>query len=196
MRSYYTLYKMIYEEFHPDIFKEGPNPLNYFLCKELNIPVLDLKIKGKFDKYESKNYSLEIHEPKSIFRAIMENDKETFIGLASNDGFDPKMTIKSDLYPDEGGNFSLIDLCCYHGAVDCFKFLRTEFNSFIGPECLWHSFLGGNQEIMHECLKEYDPDYESMKHSIISHNIDFITYLANEYDLEIQLFYCGIYNNL
>ncbi|EAX83072.1 hypothetical protein TVAG_259580, partial [Trichomonas vaginalis G3] len=92
--------------------------------------------------------------------------------------------------------YSLLELCCYHGAVDCFKLLRTKFNSEITRECLDLSFLGGNQEIMSECLKYQKPDRWCMENAIISHNIDFVTFLMNEYSIKINLRYCEKYNNL
>ncbi|EAY03462.1 ankyrin repeat protein, putative [Trichomonas vaginalis G3] len=35
-----------------------------------------------------------------------------------------------------------------------------------------------------------------MRYAIISHNIDFVTFLMNEYNIKIDLFSCGLYNNL
>ncbi|EAY19787.1 hypothetical protein TVAG_178310 [Trichomonas vaginalis G3] len=49
---------------------------------------------------------------------------------------------------------------------------------------------------MSECLKCQEPYYKCMKYAIISHNIDFVTFLMNEYNLEINLDYCIDYNNL
>ena len=40
---------------------------------------------------------------------------------------------------------------------------------------------------------KYDID---IYNAIISHNIDFVTFLMNEYNLEIDLECCGKYNNL
>ena len=49
---------------------------------------------------------------------------------------------------------------------------------------------------MSECLKYLIPGNGCMKYAIISHNIDFVTFLMNEYNIEINLFYCGDYHNL
>ncbi|EAX97943.1 hypothetical protein TVAG_316080 [Trichomonas vaginalis G3] len=49
---------------------------------------------------------------------------------------------------------------------------------------------------MSECLKYQKPNELCMEHAIISHNIDFVTFLMNEYKLEIDLLNCGIYKNL
>ena len=34
-----------------------------------------------------------------------------------------------------------------------------------------------------------------MEYAIISHNIDFDTFVMNEYNIEIDLKICGLYNN-
>ncbi|EAX81917.1 ankyrin repeat protein, putative [Trichomonas vaginalis G3] len=102
----------------------------------------------------------------------------------------------SGLYPYTEEGYSLLELCCYHGAFDCFKFLRTKFSSEISETCLQLSFLGGNKEIMSECLKYQKPDENCMIYAIISHNIDFVTFLMNEYKIEIDLEYSAVFNNL
>ncbi|EAY05157.1 ankyrin repeat protein, putative [Trichomonas vaginalis G3] len=129
----------------------------------------------------------------------MNNDKERFIQFTESDGFDKDQKLKSKLYPYYSKGYSLLELCCYHGAIDCFKLLRSKFRSEITQMCLKLSFLGRNQEIMSECLKYQKPDEECMEYAIISHNIDFVTYLMYEYNLEIDIYYlsfCGQYCNL
>ena len=41
--------------------------------------------------------------------------------------------------------------------------------------------LGEKLEIMSECLKYQNPNEKCMEYAIISHNIDFVTFLMNEY---------------
>ena len=119
----------------------------------------------------------------------MYNDLERFIAFTEIDGFNQYRILTSNLYPDSDESYLLLELCCYHGAVDCFKFLRTKFNSAITQKCLEFSFLGGNPEIMSECLKYQKPNKDCMKYAIISHNIDFVTFLMNEYNIEIKFLY-------
>ena len=130
-----------------------------------------------FEKFKFKN--INILSEKTIYRAIMYNDKEEFIYFTERDDFDKNQKLKSDLYPASYQGYSLLELCCYHGAVDCFKLLRTKFNLEITYMCLNLSFLGGNQEIISECLKYQTPDEACMNFAIISHNIDFVTFLMN-----------------
>ncbi|EAX87363.1 ankyrin repeat protein, putative [Trichomonas vaginalis G3] len=126
----------------------------------------------------------------------MNNDLEVFISFTKIEGFDKYQKFKSSLYPYSYYGYYLLELCCYYGAVDCFKFLRTKFNSKIAKRCLTFSFLGRNHEIMSECLKQQEPDKECMEYAIISHNIDFVTFLVNEYIMSIDLHACKKYNNL
>ena len=190
-RSYLSLAKLISDDYH---IKEVNN-INfisqYLFYKEYGI---ELNKWGNFETIKSEN--LQIHTENTIYRAIMYNDLETFISFTEREGFDKYQQLFSKLYPDSSVGYYLLELCCYHGAVDCFKFLRTKFKSEITETCLQFSFLGGNPEIMSECLKYQTPDKKYMKYAIISHNIDFVTFLMNEYDLEIDLDYCVKFKNL
>ncbi|EAY00174.1 hypothetical protein TVAG_052220 [Trichomonas vaginalis G3] len=76
----------------------------------------------------------------------MENNLELFISFTQREGFDKDKKIQSRLYPDSYNNYSLLEICCYYGAADCFKLLRSEFNSKITQKCLEFSFLRGNPE--------------------------------------------------
>ncbi|EAY14094.1 hypothetical protein TVAG_351420 [Trichomonas vaginalis G3] len=71
----------------------------------------------------------------------MEDDLEKFIPFSESDEFDKDQKLKSYLYPYSDKGYSLLELCCYHGAVYCFKLLRTKFNSEITQKCLKFSFL-------------------------------------------------------
>ncbi|EAX89945.1 hypothetical protein TVAG_455910 [Trichomonas vaginalis G3] len=186
--SYFSLAKLISDEYRVKEVKEVPNLLYYY---EHGIK---LDKSEDFEKIKSEN--LDIHAENTIYRAIMYNDKERFIIFTEREKFDKDQRLISNLYPYSSYRYSLLELCCYHGAVDCFKLLRTKFNSKITETCLQLSFLGGNPEIMSECLKYQKSDKKCMKYAIISHNIDFVTFLMNEYNIEIDLEYCQWYKNL
>ena len=49
---------------------------------------------------------------------------------------------------------------------------------------------------MSECLKYQTPGKECMEYAIISHNIDFVTFLMNEYHLDVDLYLSGKHHNL
>ncbi|EAY10228.1 ankyrin repeat protein, putative [Trichomonas vaginalis G3] len=191
LKPYLSLAKLIYDNYQVNDKINAPLRGRYLFYKEYGI-ILDKSI--DYDQFNSENR--DIHTENTVYRAIMYNDKEKFIYFIESEGFDKDQKLESDLYPYSEKGLSLLELCCYHGAVDCFKLLRTKFKSEITDVCLVFSFLGGNQEIMMECLKYQKPDKECMEHAIISHNIDFVTFLMNEYNIEIDLKYCGVYNNL
>ncbi|EAY16335.1 ankyrin repeat protein, putative [Trichomonas vaginalis G3] len=190
-KEYLSLAKLISDDYH---IKEVNNVIdisNFLFYKEYGIKLT------KFYEFENNNIeNLDVLTENTIYRAIMNNDLERFISFTELEGFDKNQRLKSELYPCFFKDYSLLELCCYHGAVDCFKFLRTRFNLKITEECLEFSFLGGNQEIMSECLKYQKPNKMCMKYAIISHNIDFVTFLMNEYNMEIDLNFCGKSNNL
>ncbi|EAY12364.1 ankyrin repeat protein, putative [Trichomonas vaginalis G3] len=190
-KSYLSLAKLISDNYQVKEVNTVIHISNFLFYKEYGIKL------DKYDNFEKDNFkNLDIHTENTIYRAIMNNDLEIFISFTEREGFDKYQILQSNLYPYTKEGYSLLELCCYHGAVDCFKFLRTKFNSRITEICLQFSFLGGNQEIMSECLKNKKPDKKCMEYAIISHNIDFVTFLVNEYDLEIDLEYCRKYKNL
>ncbi|EAY21160.1 hypothetical protein TVAG_283300 [Trichomonas vaginalis G3] len=190
-KSYLSLAKLISDEYH---VKEVSNVIS--ISKILFYKEYGIKLDKSDDFEKNRLINLDIHTENTICRAIVYNDKERFILIMESEGFDKDQRLNSDLYPFSMQGYSLLELCCYHGAVDCFKLLRTKFNLEITGPCLELSFLGGNPEIMSECLKYQKPTEKCMEYAIISHNIDFITFLMNEYNIKINLEYCQLYKNL
>ncbi|EAY22347.1 hypothetical protein TVAG_378260 [Trichomonas vaginalis G3] len=189
-KAYFSLAKLIYDNYQINEKIKVQLSVGYLFYKEYGIK---LNKSDNFEKIKSEN--IDIHTEDTIYRAIMHNDLERFIAFTEREGFDKDQKLESSLYPFSGNGYSLLELCCYHGAVDCFKLLRTKFQSYVSYTCLNLSFLGGNQEIMSECLKYMEPYWGCMEYAIISHNIDFVTFLMNEYQIKIDLFYCAKHNN-
>ncbi|EAY03167.1 hypothetical protein TVAG_345410 [Trichomonas vaginalis G3] len=191
LKSYLTLAKLIFDDYHvKDVDTLNILP-KYLFYKEYGI-----KLGHPIYIEEIKFDNLEICSENTIFRAIMYDNKESFIHFMEVGEFDETQILRSDLYPYSEEGYSLLELCCYNGSVDCFKLLRTKFKSPITQKCLEFSFLGGNPEIMSECLKYQKPDEFTMKHAIISHNIDFVSFLMNEHNIDIDLSICAKYKNL
>ncbi|EAY09159.1 ankyrin repeat protein, putative [Trichomonas vaginalis G3] len=192
-KSYLSLAKLISDEYHVTEVNDVKIFLRFLFYKEYGI---NLDKSTDFEKIQFRN--LDILTEDTIYRAITYNNLEAFISFTERAGFNKDQTLESSLFPYQCyfEKYTLLDLCCYYGAADCFKFLRTKFNSEITETCLNLSFLGGNQEIMSECMKHQKPDGITMRYAIISHNIDFVTFLVNEYNIEIRLSYCINYNNL
>ncbi|EAX88712.1 hypothetical protein TVAG_435530 [Trichomonas vaginalis G3] len=200
-KSYWTIFIKIYNQYQPNSINKMCSVFDYFMNKEYGI-IFNKSNMQYFKQFEAEKFSLDVHEPGTIYRAIMDDDKLSFIALINCAGFDKDNRLKSGFYPDSKEGYSLLELCCYHGAVDCFKLLRTKFNSKISDKCLAFAFLSENKEIMSECLKVVEPvitrlpNDKCMEYALISHNIDLVTYLIDEYHMELDLFQCGICHNL
>lgn len=48
--------------------------------------------------------------------------------------------------------FSPIEASCYYGSVNIFNFIRSNLKQEITQSCLEYSFIGGNTDIINECL--------------------------------------------
>ncbi|EAX99714.1 hypothetical protein TVAG_472160 [Trichomonas vaginalis G3] len=191
-KSYLELIKLISDDYYGKDVKSIPLTSYLHFYKEYTN---NLDYNNNFQEINDEYQEILVEN--TIYRAIMYNDKERFIFFMESEGFDENKKLKNKIYPFSFKiSYSLLELCCYYGAVDCFKLLRTKFNSEITETCLGFSFLGGNKEIISECLKYQTPDFDCMKYAIISHNIDFVTFLLNEYNLNINFIFCGILNNL
>ncbi|EAY17495.1 hypothetical protein TVAG_494370 [Trichomonas vaginalis G3] len=130
-KSFLYLSKLIYDDYHVTEVKDAKYISDFLFYNEYGIQ-LDMS----YDLKELKIENIDIHSENTIYRAIMYNDKEIFISITETEGFNKNQTLKSSLYPYSEEGYSLLELCCYHGAVDCFKFLRTKFNSEITEKCL------------------------------------------------------------
>ncbi|EAX99330.1 hypothetical protein TVAG_181870 [Trichomonas vaginalis G3] len=126
----------------------------------------------------------------------MDDDKNSFVSFIENADFDPNQRLICDLYPFSEDGYSLLEYCCYHGAIECFNLLRTKCNSEITEYCLQFSFLGRNQDIINECLKMFKPDPYCMTCAIATHNIILVKDLISKHGLNINLEDCWKFYNL
>ncbi|EAY13460.1 hypothetical protein TVAG_206280 [Trichomonas vaginalis G3] len=203
-KSYLKLAKLISDEYNVERVNNLPDILTFLFHNEYDVQLCDYKDfeKNNEDTEFISNILIsenpDIHTTNSIYKLIMDNDLKNFILFTERKEFNKNQKLECKLYPDYFRDYTLLELCCYYGSVDCFKFLRTEFHSEITQKCLYFSFLGGNPEIMSECLKyQKSNQYEyCMTYAIISHNIDFVTFLMNEFSLKIDLVNCIRFNNL
>ncbi|EAY19356.1 ankyrin repeat protein, putative [Trichomonas vaginalis G3] len=195
LNSYWSLIKKIYDDSKCEIY-DISTEFDFFFYKEYGF-VFNSETENWIKHFERKRLSPNMHDADPMFRAIMNDDLKIFIDLSEKSSFHPNISIRLTLYPsNDGREYSLLELCSYHGAASCFKFLRSKYNSLITQTCLRFSFLGGNPEIISECLKKIRPKEKCMEYAIISHNIDFITFLMNEYNLIINLDHCILHNNI
>ena len=87
MKSYLSIAKQIVDEYHLKQVDNIKNVFNYLFYKEYNI-VLNKKCEWKFNKYENSHYSSDIHDEKTIYRSIMDDDKISLIIFTEREGFD------------------------------------------------------------------------------------------------------------
>ncbi|EAX95794.1 ankyrin repeat protein, putative [Trichomonas vaginalis G3] len=80
------------------------------------------------------------------------------------------------------GKLSLIEICAYFGSVNIFYFLILNQINKITEKCLSYSVIGGNQDIINECLKENKMDIDCFRCIIRTHNHDLLKYV---FDREI-----------
>lgn len=154
-RSYWTIFKKIYEEYHPDKINIIHPIIHYFFYKEYGI-IVHQKLKPLFSYFDKMHYTLEVHEENTLYRAIMEDDINAMISFTKKKGFDKNQALCHEYYPESP--LSLFELCCYHGSLQCFNYLRSEFKSKITMKCLHLACLGGNKDILTECMHERRPD--------------------------------------
>ncbi|EAX91458.1 hypothetical protein TVAG_078960 [Trichomonas vaginalis G3] len=78
--------------------KEVPNTKR--ISKFLFYKEYGIKLDNYEDFEEIKYVNIDIHSENTIYRAIMNDDKDRFIFFIESDGFDVNQALKSNLYPD------------------------------------------------------------------------------------------------
>ena len=139
-KSYLTLAKLISDDYQVTKVNNIPIASNYLFYKEYGI-----KLDKSHDFEENKLKNLNILSENTIYRSIMYNDLERFITFTETEDFDKNQKLISNLFPNYSPGYSLLELCSYYGAVDCFKLLISKFNSAITQICLEFSFFRRKQ---------------------------------------------------
>ncbi|EAY16070.1 hypothetical protein TVAG_278360 [Trichomonas vaginalis G3] len=119
-KSYLKLAKLISDDYQIKHVENLPTLHNFLFYKEYGIKL------NKYDDFEKRIFNnLDIQTEDTICRAIMDNDLERFIFFMEREEFDKDQKLICELYPlgrlSYIHDYSLLELCCYHGAVDCFK---------------------------------------------------------------------------
>ncbi|EAY10332.1 hypothetical protein TVAG_491900 [Trichomonas vaginalis G3] len=73
--------------------------------------------------------------------------------------------------------FTVIEACAYFGSVNIFYFIISNFDIKITARCLQFSFIGGNTDIINECLKKQKIDESCFRFIVESHNDQFLDYI-------------------
>ncbi|EAY16490.1 hypothetical protein TVAG_348000 [Trichomonas vaginalis G3] len=88
---------------------------------------------------------------------------------------------------------SLIEACAYFGSVNIFYFLTSNHISEITENCLCSALIGGNQDIINECLKEHKMDIDCLRSIIRTHNHKLLEYVLEREIFELDNFYGEIW---
>ncbi|EAY19390.1 hypothetical protein TVAG_101080 [Trichomonas vaginalis G3] len=137
-KSYLRLAKFFVDEYQIKVVTYIPDISRYLFHKEYGTYLCE-STDFKFEKIEN----LDIHSENTIYRAIMYNDLEKIITFTEQEDFNEIQELFNVLYPSNGQSlefYTLLELCCYHGSVDCFKLLLTKFHSEITESVLNYHF--------------------------------------------------------
>ncbi|EAY08869.1 hypothetical protein TVAG_051040 [Trichomonas vaginalis G3] len=195
LKSYWALFKKVYDKYSPKIdVNELFIPFKALVFKEYGIKTFsETSSDAKIITQLLNRDIFEIHSPGTILHAIMNDDLQSFIPFTEQPKFHKNKLIHHYLQLEI---YSIIDWCCYYGSVNCFKYMRSKFNAPLGKTSLSLSFLSQKSDIVKECLQNVKPDNYSMNFAVASHNIEFVTYLLNNYTFDVDLRICYNYNNL
>ncbi|EAY11610.1 hypothetical protein TVAG_081820 [Trichomonas vaginalis G3] len=178
--TYLTLMQKFYQKY-PDLNSQHDSSLGeHILQKYFGITV-------------TKPYQFKIS---NLLKSIIYDDVKLLAPFTEQNEYSHLQEIDFSYFPCVKNKLNLLETCCYYGSVNCFKFLRSKFSSGVTKVCLQLSFLGGNPDIMSECLKYQKPNEKCMKYAIMSHNVDFVTYLMNEHNIPIDINMCIYYDNI
>ncbi|EAY19346.1 hypothetical protein TVAG_452600 [Trichomonas vaginalis G3] len=75
---------------------------------------------------------------------------------------------------------SILENCAYFGSVNIFNFLLTNSGFKITSRCLRNAIIGGNTDIINECMKSFQIDRDCFNCAIGSHNNKFFEYILNQ----------------
>ncbi|EAY22847.1 hypothetical protein TVAG_075940 [Trichomonas vaginalis G3] len=84
---------------------------------------------------------------------------------------------KSVLDLSSGHKISLLEACAFYGSVNIFYFLLSNYPCVVTLRCLHNSIIGGNIDIINECLKIHNLDCYCFLNAIKSHNNKFLEYI-------------------
>ncbi|EAY18993.1 hypothetical protein TVAG_246710 [Trichomonas vaginalis G3] len=101
----------------------------------------------------------------------------------------PNFVYNANHYLKYSAELSLIESCAYFGSVNIFYFLISNQICKITKRCLCYSVIGGNQDIINECLKENKMDIACLRSIIRAHNHELLEYVLNREIFELDDLY-------
>ncbi|EAY06604.1 hypothetical protein TVAG_055980 [Trichomonas vaginalis G3] len=82
-------------------------------------------------------------------------------------------------FEDVDVELTLIEACAYFGSVNIFYFLISNYNIKITGNCLSYAVIGGNQDIINECMKENKMGIDCLRSIIRTHNHKLFEYVLD-----------------
>lgn len=176
IRGYWLIFKKLLMQYNNKINKLS------FNTQLVKLMELDTKINSnteqeKIDQYQQNmNEIFDVCDKDSLLYIIMNDDISKFIEIVKYQ--DSKMIIHINVDKP-------IEIAAKFGSIRIFKFLRAN-KIRLTANCLIYSIMGKNNEIIQECLREYQPTKYCMVNAIKSHNNDFAIYLFQNFGMEMD----------
>lgn len=199
IREYWDIFDKIYQ--HSKIkprFLNEKRIINCLFAKKYNSKIsCENWNDHKYDFVDSQNKCiieeisldeiLNYYESNPIMRGIIHDDIKSFKDIV-------------DSYPNFDFNQmifkkSLIQNCCFCGAVECFKFLRSN-GVKITKRCLDSSITSQNKTIINECLQYQTPNKRTMKKVLKTHNFEMALSFEQMYNCTIDIGLAAEIHNL
>ena len=93
IKSYWSIYKKIFEDYNIKPSVRIKSVFDYMVYKEFGIPLDNYNNKIAYQRYESDDFTLDVHEENTIYRAIMQDDIKTFISIIERSDFNKDMKL-------------------------------------------------------------------------------------------------------
>lgn len=150
---------------------------------------INIKWNNKYKHFQTLKFDeiLNYYESDPMMKSIIHDDIKSFKEIIDSKPF-------FDFY-QLMFNKSLIENCCFCGAAECFKFLKS-VGVEITKKCLDYSIDGRNKTIIDECLQRCKPDKWTMKEAIRIHNFDLAVSLEQKYGIVIDIEYVTMYSDI
>ncbi|OHS93984.1 hypothetical protein TRFO_11470 [Tritrichomonas foetus] len=156
-------------------------------CYNFGMPSMNLlaEYKGEDDNFKSFEECVILgHRPDNIVTAIFKDDADTLhqiISMQPDFNLNKKLPAYIlDYYDDIKNEVSLVELACFYGSVNCFKFLLLQPEVDIST-CQRFAIAGGNTEIIRNLERKNITFHDTFTNSIKFHHYDIFRWLVMNY---------------
>lgn len=143
-------------------------------------------------RYRTNTNKIYVDELKSCFPTIdslediiMQDDIEKFKELS----FSTNIYRTKVKYFISLGITSILEACAYFGSTNIFFYvLANDPESQITVICTELAFVGGDVDIINECMKFHNPNMRCLEHAMNSHNNDLLDDLLDKFNNDLIYF--------